>query len=94
MIEYCDGWMPIAGRIEDLVAQLSDLRRQAEQAGRDPKSISITITRADYFWGRNDKAAIEQYEKAGAERVIFMLPPAPRDTVMPKIDECAELIGS
>ena len=89
VIEYCDGWMPIPARIESLVAQLSDLRRQAEQAGRDPKSISITI-----FWGRADKAAIEQYEKAGAERVIFLLPPAPRDTVMPKIDECAKLIGN
>jgi probable F420-dependent oxidoreductase len=89
VIEYCDGWMPIPARIENLVAQVSDLRRQAEQAGRDPKSISITI-----FWGRPDKAAIEQYEKAGAERVIFLLPPAPRDTVMPKVDECAKLIGN
>jgi probable F420-dependent oxidoreductase len=89
VIEYCDGWMPIPARIENLVAQISDLRRQAEQAGRDPKSISVTI-----FWGRSDKAAIEQYEKAGAERVIFLLPPAPRDTVMPKVDECAKLIGS
>ena len=89
VIEYCDGWMPIPARIENLVAQISDLRHQAEQAGRDPKSISITI-----FWGRTEKAAIEQYEKAGAERVIFLLPPAPRDRVMPKIDECAKLIGS
>ncbi len=87
VIEYCDGWMPIPARIENLAAQVADLRRQAEQAGRDPKSISITI-----FWGRSDKAAIEQYEKAGAERVIFLLPPAARDTVMPKIDEYAKLI--
>jgi probable F420-dependent oxidoreductase len=87
VIEYCDGWMPIPGRIENLVPQVDALRRQAEQAGRDPKSISITI-----FWGRADKAALEQYEKAGAERVIFLLPPAARDTVMPKVDEYAKLI--
>jgi probable F420-dependent oxidoreductase len=87
VIEYCDGWMPIPARIENLAAQVSDLRRQAQQAGRDPKSISITI-----FWGRGDKEAIEQYEKAGAERVIFLLPPAARDTVMPKVDEYAKLI--
>jgi len=89
VIEYCDGWMPIPARIENLAKQVGDLRRQAEQSGRDPKSISITI-----FWGRSDKSAIEQYEKAGAERVIFLLPPAPRDTVMPKIDEFATLICS
>jgi probable F420-dependent oxidoreductase len=87
VIEYCDGWMPIPARIENLANQVNALRRQAEQAGRDPKSISITV-----FWGRNDQAAIDQYEKAGAERVIFLLPPAPRDTVMPKLDECAKLI--
>ncbi len=87
VIEYCDGWMPIPARIENLAAQITDLRRQAEQAGRDPKGISITI-----FWGRTDKASIEQYESAGAERVIFLLPPASRDAVMPKIDEWAKLI--
>jgi probable F420-dependent oxidoreductase len=87
VIEYCDGWMPIPARIENLVPQVEGLRRQAQQAGRDPKSISITI-----FWGRGDKAAIEQYEKAGAERVIFLLPPEPRDKVMPRIDDYAKLI--
>jgi probable F420-dependent oxidoreductase len=88
VIEYCDGWMPIPARIENLVTQVAELRRQAAQAGRDPKSISITI-----FWGRADKAAIDQYEAAGAERVIFLLPPAPADKVMPKLDEYAQLIG-
>jgi hypothetical protein len=80
--------MPIPARIENLVTQVAELHRQAAQAGRDPKSISITI-----FWGRADKAAIDQYEAAGAERVIFLLPPAPADKVMPKLDEYAQLIG-
>jgi probable F420-dependent oxidoreductase len=88
VIEYCDGWMPIPARAENLPAQVAELRRQAAQAGRDPKSLSITI-----FWGRADKASIEQYEKAGAERVIFLLPPAPAAEVMPKVDEYARLIG-
>jgi probable F420-dependent oxidoreductase len=89
VIEYCDGWMPIPARIENLGAQIAALRRQAEEAGRDPRSISITI-----FWGQANKGAIQKYEEAGAERVIILLPPAPRDTVMPKIDEYAKLIGS
>ncbi len=89
MIEYCDGWMPIPARIKDLGPRVTELRRQAAQAGRDPQSISITI-----FWGRADQEAIEQYEQAGAERVIFLLPPAPADQVMPKVDEYAKLIRS
>jgi len=89
VIDYCEGWIPIPVRVENLSKQISDLRHQAEQAGRDPKSISITV-----FWGRSDQAAIEGYKKAGAERVIFLLPPESRDQVMPKIDEYAKLIGN
>jgi probable F420-dependent oxidoreductase len=89
VIEYCDGWMPIPARIEDLSKKVSDLRHQAEQAGRDPKSISITV-----FWGRADRKTVDQYEQAGAERVIFLLPPEGRDTVMAKVDQYAKLIGS
>jgi probable F420-dependent oxidoreductase len=87
VIDYCDGWMPIPARAKDLALRVAELRRQFEQAGRDPKGLSITI-----FWGRGDKESIEQYELAGAERVIFLLPPEPADKVMPKIDEYAKLI--
>lgn len=87
VVEYCDGWMPIPARAKDLGPKVAELRRQFEKAGRDPKSLSITI-----FWGRADKESIEQYEQAGAERVIFLLPPEPADKVMPKIDEYAKLI--
>ncbi|MGO9055894.1 MAG: LLM class F420-dependent oxidoreductase [Candidatus Binataceae bacterium] len=87
VIEYCDGWMPIPARAKDLGPRVAELRRQFEQAGRDPKALSITI-----FWGRADKESIEQYELAGAERVIFLLPPESADKVMPKVDEYAKLI--
>lgn len=87
VVEYCDGWMPIPARAKDLGPKVAELRRQFEKAGRDPKALSITI-----FWGRADKESIEQYEQAGAERVIFLLPPEPADKVMPKIDEYAKLI--
>ena len=87
VVDYCDGWMPIPARAKDLVPKVTELRRQFEKAGRDPKALSITI-----FWGRGDKESIEQYELAGAERVIFLLPPEPADKVMPKIDEYSKLI--
>ena len=87
VVEYCDGWMPIPARAKDLGPRVAELRRQFEQAGRDPKALSITI-----FWGRGDKESIEQYELAGAERVIFLLPPESADKVMPKVDEYAKLI--
>ena len=88
VVRYCDGWMPISLRAGDIKAGIADLRRLAEKAGRDPRSISVSV-----FWARADRQAIDGYEAIGVERAIFPLPPAPRDQVMPILDKHAKLIG-
>ena len=87
VIEFCDGWMPIGYRMEGLTEKIDDLRRRAEAAGRDPRTISITI-----FGAKPEREALDQLEAAGVERVIFMLPADDRDTVMPLVDKYAGLI--
>jgi probable F420-dependent oxidoreductase len=91
VVEFCDGWMPISGRPESggpsLQEKIVMLRRQAEEAGRDPASINITA-----FGGRPDPNTVARFETAGVDRVIFGLPSAERDTVLPIIDQCAKLI--
>ena len=90
VVEFCDGWMPISGRSSEgtsLQEKIVLLRRQAEEAGRDPASINITI-----FGARPEPDAIARLEAAGVDRAIFGLPSAERDTVVPIIDECAKLI--
>jgi probable F420-dependent oxidoreductase len=89
VVRYCDGWLPNAGRGSDLVGQIGELRRCSEQAGRDPKTISITA-----FAAPADRKVVDQYEAAGVERSVFFLPPAGADTVMPLIDQYAKLIGA
>src|SRR6202023_670777 len=42
VVRYCDGWLPNAANPKSLIPQITELRRCAEQGGRDPKSISIT----------------------------------------------------
>jgi probable F420-dependent oxidoreductase len=88
VVRYCDGWMPISLRAGDIKAGIADLRRLAEKAGRDPRSISVSV-----FWAPADRQAIDGYEAIGVERAIFPLPPAPRDQVMPILDKHAKLIG-
>jgi probable F420-dependent oxidoreductase len=88
VIEFCDGWMPIGYRAEGLVDKIAALKQRAEAAGRDPKSISITI-----FGAKPEREAIEQLEAAGVERIILMLPAADRDATLPLLDKHAELIG-
>ena len=43
VIEFCDGWMPIGFRMRNVQEKIAALHQRAEAAGRDPKTISITI---------------------------------------------------
>jgi probable F420-dependent oxidoreductase len=86
VVEYCDGWFPLAGRAGDLAAGIADLRRLAEKARRDPKSLSVSVYAAGV-----EESVVRQYEKAGVERTIFSLPSADRDTVLPILDRCAKV---
>jgi probable F420-dependent oxidoreductase len=87
VVRYCDGWLPNAGRGVDLPGQITQLRRFAEEAGRDPKTISITASAAPA-----DRKTLDQYEASGTERAVFFLPPAGADKVMPLLDQYAKLL--
>ena len=87
VVEYCDGWLPIAARAGDLVAGIADLRQSAEKAGRDPRSITVTV-----YGGNPEEGAVRGYEKAGVDRVVFPLPSADRDQVLPILDKYAALV--
>ena len=86
--EYCDGWMPIAGRLRGPVAErVAALRRHAGQAGRDPGSLPVTI------WGAQpEPRPIEEMARAGADRAVFVLPCAGREAVLPHLDSWAALV--
>lgn len=68
IVEYCDGWMPLHGR-GDPMSKLGDLRRAAEDAGRDPESLDVTI-----YGCPADRAIVDEYRELGVARVIFWLP--------------------
>ena len=90
VVEYCDGWMPISGRPSQgpsLGEKIAMLRRQAQDSGRDPDAIEVTV-----FGSRPDADLIQRLESDGVQRAIFTLPSAEKDEVMPIIDECARLV--
>jgi probable F420-dependent oxidoreductase len=91
VVRYCNGWMPIGdqagfGGNFDLARNLERLRNTAAEAGRDPKSISITLTCATLSPER-----IEQYSKLGIERAISYVPSATREVTLPVLDKWATL---
>ena len=90
VVDYCDGWMPISGRQPQgpsLGEKIAMLRRQAQDSGRDPDSIEVTV-----FGSRPDPDQIRRMEADGVQRTIFSLPSADKGQVMPIIDACASLI--
>jgi probable F420-dependent oxidoreductase len=89
VVEYCDGWFPIAARAGDLVAGAADLRERAKRAGRDPNSLSLSV-----FSASPNEGALRDYQKAGAERAIFPLPSSGRDEILPTLDLLAKLTQS
>ena len=84
VVRYGDGWMPI-GRRADFKARIDELNRLAAEAGR--ADIPVTI-----FGAAPKPEVIDAYAEAGVERLLFHLPPAPRDEVLPLLDQRAELV--
>jgi probable F420-dependent oxidoreductase len=83
--EYADGWMPIGGA--GLKAALPDLRRAMEERGRDPETLQIAPMGV-----LPDAAKLEYYESIGVTEAILRVPPAPRDAVLPVLDEYARYL--
>jgi probable F420-dependent oxidoreductase len=90
VVDYCDGWIPIPGlHDEDIEKGIADIHERAKIAGRDPRTIAVTV-----FWAPAERATIDSWERAGVERVIFGLPAAARDAMLTKLDELARFAGS
>lgn len=87
IVDYADGWMPIGGR--GLTENLPKLRAVAEQAGRDPDTVRVSV-----FGSTPDPGKLEHFGTLGADRVVLWLPPADRDVVLPILDRYTELLPS
>src|SRR6478736_4501220 len=85
-IAYGDGWIPIGGRSDPLDV-LPQFRQMAKVAGRDPASLSF-----DVFGAPREPDTLKRYRESGVDRAIFMLPPKPRDAILPMLDEGAALV--
>jgi probable F420-dependent oxidoreductase len=87
-IAYGDGWMPIHGR-DEIAARLPEFRRMAEEAGRDPASLEVSV-----FGARPERKLLDELAAAGVQRAIFGLAPEPADKVLPVLDRAAPLVHS
>ena len=91
--EYCDGWFPIyqdadrarASGAVDYGTMIADIRAAWSAANRQGEpDFSV-------FGVGPDPKAVEYSIESGFNRVIFALPPADADTVIPMIKNYAEI---
>ena len=88
-IRYGDGWIPIAGgsRYGDPLEYLPRFRQMAEEAGRDPQSLPVTLGGAP-----EDPDLLKRYRDLGVARVNFPVPPVKADEILPVLDRLATLL--
>ncbi len=86
VVDWADGWLPNITAPGFVERGIQDIQSRAHEAGRDFDEISINV-----FGG--DDNAIAEYERMGVDRLIFRLPHAGADEVVPELDRLAALIA-
>jgi len=88
VVDFCDGWFPRGRAGERVLGGLADLRARASRAGRDMKTISVSV-----FGTASDEALLDRYAAAGITRAVLRLPSEGRDAVLSRLDRYAPLIA-
>lgn len=88
IIEFCDGWMPIASRTP-ILEQVVYLRQASEDAGRDPATIELGV-----FSVRPEPKYVEPLVEAGFARALLELPQGSPAEVAERLDELAEFTST
>lgn len=87
IVRLGDGWLPRAMNPERVIAGMGKLQRFAEEAGRDPATISVSV-----FAPPPKDDVINRFRETAAERVILMVPPQDADATLRRLDRYANWV--
>ena len=88
VMDFCSGWLPRGALLPDPAEGMARLRAAADEAGRDPATVSATV-----FGAPPEQDYLEACRAAGIGRALILLPSGGRDEILPLIDRHAALIG-
>ena len=88
VMDFCSGWLPRGALLPDPAEGMARLRAAAEDAGRDPASVSVTV-----FGAPAEQGYLEACGEAGIDRALLLLPSGGREEILPLVDRYAGLIG-
>jgi probable F420-dependent oxidoreductase len=84
VVEFCDGWLPIARPGFNAKESVDRLRQAASAAGRDFSTLSLSV-----FAAPPDEAALAEYQQAGIQRAVLAIPDRSRDEILAVLDQYA-----
>ena len=86
VVEYADGWMPIAdpALLQERLTQMDEL---CAEKGRDRSEINVSV-----FGGPPSPEEQEQYEKLGVDRLILGIPTVGESEVLAVLDSYAPVL--
>lgn len=87
VVEFGDGWFPRGRNAARILPGLEELRARAARAGRDMKTIAVSV-----FGAQPDRQVLDTYRAAGITRAIFPLPSEGREKILPLLDQYATLL--
>ena len=86
VVEFCDGWLPIARPGFNPKEAVARLRRAASDAGRDFATLSINV-----FGAPANEAVLAEYRELGIQRAVLAIPDLSRDEIIGVLDKYARL---
>ncbi|HJR86806.1 MAG TPA: LLM class F420-dependent oxidoreductase [Acidimicrobiia bacterium] len=86
MVEFCDGWMPLATR-HDIAGRLDEVRNAVASAGRDVNSFDITA-----YSAKAEPELIEKLIGLDVNRIVFNLPQKSTEEANSRLADLSELI--
>ena len=93
LVEWGDGWIPGGSHIGWLTGQLAELRSRWTDAGR-PGSGPIVWPMQNVVDDDELRGQLEQFRALSVDQVLFDIPTASRDEILPLLDRYAKVIAT
>jgi probable F420-dependent oxidoreductase len=85
VVAWGDGWMPIRTTPDDIKRARATLDKLAAAAGRDPRSIDVTV-----YGEASDSETLKRFEGSGASRVIVRLETTVGEAALTELERMAQ----
>jgi probable F420-dependent oxidoreductase len=87
VLDYGDGWIPMATSLDTLEARVPELQQLAADAGRGPVPVTATALALE-------PDAIDRCLALGVERALFSVSAAPPDETMRQLDRIVDVVAA